>query len=88
MFVGTQFEPQPIDDAPGDFVLHRDDVVRRSIDAIAPNNFAARHFKQLRVDAKAFADVNEPGRQNRVDIQLAADVTWIGGLSLIFRHDR
>src|SRR5438128_5040838 len=56
LFVGTQLQTQPIDDAPGDFVLHRDDVIRRSIDAIAPNNFAALNLKKLRVNAKALAD--------------------------------
>src|SRR5205807_10362299 len=59
LFVGTQLQTQAIDDALSDFVLHRDNVVRRSIDAIAPNNFAALHLEQLRVDAKTLADVNE-----------------------------
>ena len=68
LFIGAQFEPQTIDDAFRDLVLHGDDVVRGSIDSIAPDDFAALHVEQLCVNTKMSGDSQKSGGQNGIDV--------------------
>src|SRR6185369_16707432 len=88
LFVRAQFDAQAVDDAFGDLVLYGDDVVRRGIDPIAPDDLAASDVEQLRGHPEALARVNKSGREHRIDAQLAAHICGIDDLSLVLRHYR
>ena len=45
LFAGAELKSQSINDALCNFVLHRDDVMRRCVHAIAPDNFTAAHVE-------------------------------------------
>ena len=85
-FIRTQFQPQAIHDSFCNLVLHGDDVFGGSINAIAPDNFAALAIEQLRVNPKMSAHGEKPGRQDRIDVQFASDVGGVDCLPLILRH--
>ncbi len=88
MLVRAEFQSQAIDDPLSDLVLHSDDIGRRRIDTIAPQNLAAGHVQKLRGDAETLAHMYEPGGQDGINVQLAADVARVGRLPLVLRHYR
>ena len=88
LLAGRDIEPQAANQLLANFVLQRDDVVEFKVDALLPEDLVSRHVHQLHVDAEHVGGFQITARQDRIDLQLAADGARLDDLVAVFLDSR
>src|SRR5688572_4188877 len=82
-FIRPQLEPQSLNDALHDRVLHSDDVACVRIDSLAPENLAGPNVEQLCCDSQTISGAKKRRRENRINAEIASGFRGVNNFVLI-----